>query len=255
MSGVATLYGRFATSFVGVLRQVEPERVAEDDVDVRRDVAQQRLEVVVDLDRVNMADALSEVSRENSLARADLEDDVVRPSSARRSITPRMFGSARKCWPNCFFAGLTVRSMQSRSRRSGARARPDPPRAPAREPRVCGRRTPARSAGRAPAAARDTARLSRQGSGRRGPASRRGGGRPPSGSSRCRRTRRTSRARGRSAGVRRREAVEHDRAAMAGERRERVLVSGARVDYDRLSELLRELELCAKRRCCASRGA
>ena len=59
-----------------VLRELELKRVAEDDVDVRRDVAKRRLEVAVDLDRVDVADALGEIAREDSFARADLEHDV-----------------------------------------------------------------------------------------------------------------------------------------------------------------------------------
>ena len=50
-----------------------------------------------------------------------------RPSSASRPITPRMFSSARKCWPSCFFgtdAHGEAEGGASRSRRSRARARP-----------------------------------------------------------------------------------------------------------------------------------
>ena len=48
------------------------------------------------------------------------------PSSASRPITPRMFSSARKCWPSAFF-GATVtaaRRRRPRWRRSAPRARP-----------------------------------------------------------------------------------------------------------------------------------
>ncbi len=61
-----------------VLRQLDPERVAEDEVDVRRQLVQRGLEGAVDLDRVDAADALREVAREHSLPGADLEHDVVR---------------------------------------------------------------------------------------------------------------------------------------------------------------------------------
>ena len=54
------------------------------------------------------------------------------PSSARRSITPRMFSSARKCWPSCFF-GRTLTAggrRRRRWRRCGLRARRRPRRGP-----------------------------------------------------------------------------------------------------------------------------
>src|SRR5207244_12082657 len=62
-----------------VLREVGPERVREDEVDVRRQLCQGGLERLVDLDRVDAADPLGEESREHALAGADLEHDVVRP--------------------------------------------------------------------------------------------------------------------------------------------------------------------------------
>src|SRR4029079_7351281 len=62
-----------------VLREVELERVPEDDVDVLAEVAQRRLERAIDLDRVDPADAPGEVAREHALPGPDLEDDVVRP--------------------------------------------------------------------------------------------------------------------------------------------------------------------------------
>ena len=77
------LYGRFATSFVGgglERAEVERERVAEDQLDVRRGpraLAQVRLERAVELDRVDVRDALGEVPREDAEPGADLEHDVV----------------------------------------------------------------------------------------------------------------------------------------------------------------------------------
>ncbi len=57
--------------------EVEPERVAEVERDVRARVAQVRLERRVELDRVHVRDALREVAREHAETRADLEHDVV----------------------------------------------------------------------------------------------------------------------------------------------------------------------------------
>ena len=60
------------------------------------------------------------------------------PSSASRPITSRMFWSTRKCWPSDFLGGDSQRrSIAPRSRRSAARARRDPRRAPARALRAC----------------------------------------------------------------------------------------------------------------------
>ena len=60
-----------------VLRKLDPERVAEDDVDVLAEAAQRGLERAVDLDRVDPADSLGEEAREHALPGTDLEHDVV----------------------------------------------------------------------------------------------------------------------------------------------------------------------------------
>ena len=82
--------------------QVERHRVG----DVQRHVArridrvtQRRLERAVEFDDVDVRDARREVLAEHAEPAADLEDDVAGPSSAARSITPRMFESMRKFWP------------------------------------------------------------------------------------------------------------------------------------------------------------
>src|SRR5487761_237557 len=61
-----------------ILRQLDPERVAEEHVDVVAELVQHRLELRVDLDRMHVADALGEIARQHSVSRADLEDDVLR---------------------------------------------------------------------------------------------------------------------------------------------------------------------------------
>ena len=117
-------------------------------------------------------DAVGEVSGEHAETGADLEHDVVRSRSASRPATPRMFSSTRKCWPSSRFGATgsftADRRRPSRSRRSrrsssagvlAARRR--------RARRAYGRRWPARSAGRAPPAARGRGCRSRPGAGRR----------------------------------------------------------------------------------------
>ena len=77
--GVATLYGRFATSLCGgglERGDVEAQRVAP--VDRRAlDAGEVLLEPPVDLDRVHVRDALGEEAREHAEPGPDLEHDVV----------------------------------------------------------------------------------------------------------------------------------------------------------------------------------
>ena len=114
MSGVATLYGRLATSFVAScgssIRSASPKTRST----FAGELVQRGLERAVDLDRVDAADALGEVAREHALPGADLEHDVVRaelgePPDHLRGCSR----STRKCWPYSFF---TDRSMRSRCR-------------------------------------------------------------------------------------------------------------------------------------------
>ena len=79
----ATLYGRLETSFVATgrsCRGVELRGVAEHEAHVRAIPdrgAKRRLERLVDLDGVNMPDAIGEECRQHAEAGADLEDDVL----------------------------------------------------------------------------------------------------------------------------------------------------------------------------------
>ena len=166
------------------------------------------------------------------------------PSSASRPITPRMFGSRRKCWPYSSSAVLTE-PKHSAAFRSICRSS---------------------SAGSSPASLRERGEgvddvrrlvpLSTHGL-------RREVGRVGLGEDALRRDLRRREAevdglreggvagerdvpaaleRGREH-VRRGEAVEDDRSRVIGERGERVVVRRARVDHDRLPELGGELEL------------
>ena len=171
-------------------------------------------------------------------------------------MTPSMLRSTRKCWPSALLAQAEAtrgcvlrRSARSRlGRLLSARLR--------RARRACGRRTPARSAGRGPAAGRGTARRSRRGSGRREPVS----------AAKRRSTafgklalpaNETYQPRSSAVGSRcgRREAVEDDGARVAVERGERVVVRRARVDDDRLAEFVGERELLREERAAAPRAA
>ena len=88
-SGVATLYGRLATSFRGSgssAGDVEGEGVAEGEGHVdafaqRR--AQGRLEPPVDLDGMDVPHAVGEEGRQDAKARPDLQDDVALPRARR----------------------------------------------------------------------------------------------------------------------------------------------------------------------------
>ncbi len=77
-SGVAMLYGRFATSLLGAgeSRHVEVERVAPVEVGVR-DAGELRLEAAVDFGCVDVCDPVGEVAREHAEPGADLEHHVV----------------------------------------------------------------------------------------------------------------------------------------------------------------------------------
>ena len=91
---------------------------------------------------------------------------------------------------------------------------------------------------------RGTGCRSPRGSGRPGPARPPRGAPPPSGTSRSRRTRRSTRARARgSSSVGLREAVEDDRPAERRERRRGLRARRAAVDHDRQAELVCEREV------------
>ena len=115
-------------------------------------------------------------------------------------MTPRMFSSTRKCWPSAFFGVTGSRQSEGgapRWRRSCAASSVDRLAA-----RLCERGERVDDVGRlvaacrGPAAGRGTGCRSRRGSGRRGTcAAAVAQARPPSGTSRCPRTRRSSRAR------------------------------------------------------------
>ena len=82
-SGVATLYGRLATSLPGAgleCREVEAERVAEVELDVvpaGEPLREMRLERAVELDGMDAVNALRQIVGQDSEAGADLEHDVV----------------------------------------------------------------------------------------------------------------------------------------------------------------------------------
>ena len=89
--------------------EVELDRVGEVQRRVRvrvQRVAQRRLQAAVDLDDVDVRDALGEVLAEHAEAAADLEHDVLGPSSAARPMTSRMFESTRKFWPSSRFGRM-----------------------------------------------------------------------------------------------------------------------------------------------------
>ncbi len=81
--GVATLYGRFATSLPGAgleRREVETEGVAEVELDVvpaSEPFREVRLESAVELDRVHQTNALRQVVGQHSETWTDLEHDVL----------------------------------------------------------------------------------------------------------------------------------------------------------------------------------
>ena len=79
--GVATLYGRFATSFVGAgskRGEVEPKGVApvERHVRTRGDAREVRLEPAVELDRVDVGARSARTACEGPEAGPDLEHDI-----------------------------------------------------------------------------------------------------------------------------------------------------------------------------------
>ena len=202
-------------------------------------------------------DAVGEVAREDAEARADLEHDVVGPRArARRPMTPRMFSSTRKCWPSSFFGEALTRGRTRASAFASICASSScassPRAAPA--PRACGRRTPARSAGRGSCGARYGASVSAR-SRSAGPATRRRGGPTRSCTSRCRRTRRTSRARARPEQRGRGEAVEDDVAVVPRERGDGVVVGCARVDHAGLPSSRASSSCASNTSCCRARGA
>ena len=147
-SGVAMLYGRLATSFVGAGVERRRDRAASASpkrsstfVAAAQPLAELRLERAVELDGVDAGDAVGEVARSGRRARArSRARRRRRASSASRPITPRMFSSTRKCWPSSFFgahASWQPERRGRRSRRSALRARPAPRRAPRRARRAC----------------------------------------------------------------------------------------------------------------------
>ena len=137
-SGWRRCTGRFATSFVGAgsrLREIEPERVAPVERDVRR--ARRGRGGAARADgRARRRERGRTARRGRASGRRGPGRSRARhrpaSSSARRAMTPRMLSSARKCWPSDFFGGgpLTApgdRRPRSRFGRSAARA-PRPPR-------------------------------------------------------------------------------------------------------------------------------
>src|SRR5438132_665911 len=119
-----------------VLRQLELEGVAESYVDVFREAAERRLERVVDLDRVDAADSLGEVTGEHSLPGPDLEHDVFRPELREpadhledvrvaqevlpvRLLGPRAHGSEKH---SVAFRSICCSSSAGSARRARARA-------------------------------------------------------------------------------------------------------------------------------------
>ena len=149
-------------------------------------LAQRRLERAVDLDHVQVRHARREVLRQHAEPAADLEHDVGRVELRRaRRSRRRMLSSIRKFWPSSRFgriaelaqaaeAGLARLAHQSeaRARRCASTVRSSSLVVDAaqlgHEARRVRRRSPARSACRAPAAATGTASRSRPAAARPG---------------------------------------------------------------------------------------
>ena len=113
--------------------EIELQRVAEVELDVRAGVAQVRLERRVELDRVHARDAVGEVARQHAEAGPDLEHDVVRRRARRagrsRRGCSRRRGSAGRATSSASAHHSPKHSAALRS--ICARARADPRRAPA----------------------------------------------------------------------------------------------------------------------------
>ena len=77
--GGRNVVGQVGDELCRVRRELDAERVPEDDVDIVGEAAERRLEGAIDLDRMDAADAFGEVASEDALPRPDLEHDVVRP--------------------------------------------------------------------------------------------------------------------------------------------------------------------------------
>ena len=129
-------------------RDVEPQRVAPVHVACWRS-RQVRREPPVDLDRVDIRDALGEDSGSAPRARARSRARR-RPasSSASRSITPRMFSSTRKCCPSSLRGDDAHRPKTRRAFASIWRASSSTstPRSLGERGVACARRRPARCA-------------------------------------------------------------------------------------------------------------
>ena len=121
-SGVATLYGRFATSFRGAGRGPRDRARARRRTRARRSSARASASRsgasrdAIELDRVDDSNAVGQVAREHAEAGPDLEHHVRGSRPASRPITPRMFWSTRKCWPSAFFGVTVTGAGEGRSR-------------------------------------------------------------------------------------------------------------------------------------------
>ena len=216
-----------------------------------------RLERAVELDRVDVRDPVGEVAGQDAEARARPRARRRPPaSSASRPMTPRMFSSTRKCWPSAFF-GVDVHGSPKAAARvrvvCAASSSGSSPRASAsaaivwttwagsfRRPRTgCGERYGLSVSARIRSAGTRRARLAQI--------------RPPSGTSRCPRRRRSSRARAPARAGGRREAVEDHVAAEARERGGRVAAASRLWIDDRKPELGRERELRIEERALLGR--
>ena len=120
-SGVATLYGRLATSFVGAGTSA-PTSTASASPNTSRTFrarrerrAERRLERAVELDRVDDAACSGEVRVRTPRPGPTSSTTSSAASSASRPMTPRMFSSTRKCWPSAFF-GATVTGARTQRR-------------------------------------------------------------------------------------------------------------------------------------------
>ena len=210
-------------------------------------LAQVRRERAVELDGVDVAHAFREVAasgrRDRGRSRARRHRA---PSSASRPITPRMFSSARKCWPSRFFGmhghGSEKAAVAFASIRAASSSASSPRAVGERGDRVDDVGGLVRPAAQRLRREVGAVRL----------------GEDPVGGDRSGRLAQLSRLRigdvagegevpaplepGREqAGLR--EAVHDDRAVVRAEDRRGVVVRRARVDDDRQPELARELEL------------
>ena len=165
-SGVATLYGRLATSFRGSgsspgmsrVRASPKARVTlpRSPSAVRRGASSLRSISTAWTCRTRSARKVVRTPRPGPTSRTTSPCS----SPARRSMTPSTFGSTRKCCPYAFFGATRLtgraRTPSRRSRRCTPRALRHPRPGRRRGSRACGARASARSVGREPAAGRGT---------------------------------------------------------------------------------------------------